>query len=244
MTITRRTLIALMVSSAASPALAQNDLLQQGLKILGGAANSQTGSGLSNIEIGSGLREALRIGTGNVVDFLGRADGFNLDPVAHIPLPNSLRQVRDGLRLIGQSGLLDNLELKMNRAAETATPRAKAIFWQAIDRMTIGDAQQILAGPDDSATRYFRRTMSPPLANEMRPIVNDAMAETGAVQAFNRTVGAVQSIPFAPDIRTNLTDYVVDAGMNGIFHYVAVEERNIRRNPAARTTDLLRRVFG
>ena len=244
MTISRRALLTLIAAGTAGPALAQNDLLQQGLKILGGGARSGTGSGLSDIEIGSGLREALRIGTGNVVGFLGRHDGFNLDPVAHIPLPRSVRQVRDGLRLIGQSGLLDDLELKMNRAAETATPRAKAIFWQAIDQMTSGDAQQILTGPDDSATQYFRRTMSPPLAHEMRPIVNDAMAETGAVQAYDRTVGAVQSIPFAPNIRTNLTDYVVDAGMNGIFHYVAVEERNIRRNPAARTTDLLRRVFG
>jgi hypothetical protein len=114
----------------------------------------------------------------------------------------------------------------------------------AIAAMTIQDAAKILNGPDDSATQYFRKSMGPGLAKEMEPIVDSTLAEAGAVQAYDSMMGQYKAIPFMPDAKADLTDYVVDKGLDGIFHYVAKEEAAIRNNPAARTTDLLKKVFG
>jgi len=110
--------------------------------------------------------------------------------------------------------------------------------------MTMDDVRQIYNGPDDAATRYFQEKMSGPLAEEMRPIVNDSLAEVGAVQLYNTALGEYKTLPFVPDVQTDLTGYVVEKGMDGIFHYVAIEEAAIRQNPAARTTELLQKVFG
>ena len=103
--------------------------------------------------------------------------------------------------------------------------------------------QLILEGPDDAATRYFQVKMSGPLAEEMRPIVDSSLAEVGAIQAYEDTMGQYQKIPLVPDVKADLTGHVVDKGLDGIFHYVAKEEAAIRNNPAKRTTDLLKRVF-
>ncbi|MBX2856437.1 MAG: DUF4197 domain-containing protein [Rhodobacteraceae bacterium] len=253
---TRRS-FAIMAAASAAPTVALGQgTLEEGLKSLGGALfggtdsgestssrNNGLGAGLSAGEIGLGLKEALTIASGAVVSQLGRTDGFFGDPVAHIPLPGFLKTARSGLKLLGQSGLLDDLELRMNRAAETATPRAKTLFVDAIEAMTIDDARQILTGPDDAATRYFQRQMTPPLTRDFSPIVTDALAEAGAVRAYDE---ATASVPggLAGAAKTNLTDYVVVKGLDGVFHYFGVQEREIRRNPVKRSTDLLRRVFG
>ena len=221
-----------------------SNLLQQGLGILSSSGASGTGSGLTQNEMGSGLKEALRVGTESVVAQLGQTDGFYGDKAIHIPLPGQLATVQKALRAAGYSGLVDDLELRLNRAAEQATPKAKALFVDAIAAMTIQDAQKILNGPDDSATQYFRKAMGPGLGKEMKPIVDAALAEAGAVQAYDAMMGQYKALPFMPDAKANLTDYVVDKGMDGIFHYVAKEEAAIRNNPAARTTDLLKKVFG
>ncbi len=228
----------LLLSSTAS---AQNSLLQQGLGLLS-SSGSQTGS-LSQGEMGEGLKEALRVGTEAVVAQLGRTDGFNTDKAIHIPLPGQLSTVQKALKAAGYSGLVDDLELKLNRAAEQATPKAKALFVDAISAMTIEDASKILSGPDDAATQYFRKAMGPGLAKEMAPIVDATLAEAGAVQAYDSMMGQYKTLPFMPDAKANLTQYVVDKGLDGIFHYVAKEEAAIRTNPAARTTDLLKKVF-
>ncbi len=220
---------------------AQNNLLQQGLGLLS-SGGSQTGS-LSQGEMGDGLKEALRVGTEKVVANLGQTDGFYTDKAIHIPLPGQLATVQKALKAAGYSGLVDDLELKLNRAAEQATPKAKALFVDAISAMTIEDAQKILSGPNDAATQYFRKAMGPGLATEMQPIVDATLAEAGAVQAYDNMMGQYKALPFMPDAKANLTDYVVEKGMDGIFHYVAKEEAAIRTNPAARTTDLLKKVF-
>jgi hypothetical protein len=220
---------------------AQNNLLQQGLGLLS-SGGSTTGS-LTQGEMGDGLKEALRVGTEAVVARLGKTDGFNTDTAIHIPLPGQLATVQKALKAAGYSGLVDDLELRLNRAAEQATPKAKALFVDAISAMTIKDAQQILNGPDDAATQYFRKAMGPGLAKEMAPIVDATLAEAGAVQAYDSMMGQYKALPFMPDAKANLTDYVVEKGMDGIFHYVAKEEAAIRTNPAARTTDLLKKVF-
>jgi hypothetical protein len=192
----------------------------------------------------SGLKEALRVGSENVVNQLGSQDGFNLDPQIHIPLPQSLKTVQKTLGAVGMGGMLDDLELRLNRAAEAATPQAKELFLGAISDMTFADAKAIFEGPNDSATKYFQQKLTPALTERMHPIVNDSMASAGAVQAYDNVMGQYKSMPFVPDVKTNLTDYVTEKGLDGIFHYLAQEEAAIRTNPVKRTTDLLQRVFG
>ncbi len=198
---------------------------------------------LSNPEIRDGLKEALRVGSENVVKQLGATDGFNADPAIHIPLPDSMQKVQQTLGKLGMSGMLDDLETRLNRSAELATPKARKLFTDAISEMSIDDVQAIYNGPNDAATRYFEQKMSAPLAKEMEPIVNASLAEAGAVQAYDGVMGKYESIPFVPDVKADLSKHVIDLGIAGIFHYLAKEEAAIRENPAKRTTELLQKVF-
>lgn len=226
-------------------AQAQLDLLKRGQEALqsiqGGGSTSEA---LTNQEIGNGLREALRVGVGRVVDQVGTADGYNADPRIHIPLPKSLATVQSTLARIGMSDLMDDLELRLNRAAEQAAPEARAVFWQAIEDMTIDDVRQIYNGPQDAATRFLERTMSSPLVQRMRPIVEDSLSDVGAVQAYDNAIGQYKAIPFVPDAKADLTEHVLERGLKGLFLYLAEEEAAIRQNPAKRTTELLQKVFG
>jgi membrane peptidoglycan carboxypeptidase len=192
----------------------------------------------------AGLKEALRVGTDRVVDNLGQVDGFNADPEVHIPLPKVLSQAQSSLRLIGASALVDDLELRINRAAEQATPVAKDIFWQAITSLTFEDVNAIYRGPDDAATQYLDRTTRGSLTDAMRPIVDDALADAGAVAAYDSIIERAQVAPFLPDLKTDLTNHVLDRAMDGMFAYLAEEEAAIRQDPVKRTTALLKRVFG
>ncbi len=213
--------------------------------LVGGMEKSDSGkSALSVDNIAAGLKDALRVGSETVVAQLGKPDGFNGDPAIHIPLPENFRTVRNALNKIGMSSMLDDLELRLNRAAEVATPKAKELFLQSIKEMTLDDAMGIYKGPDDAATKYFQNKMSQPLAKTMRPIVEDSLSQVGAVQSYDNIMGKYRSLPFVPDFKADLTNHVIDKGMNGIFHYLALEEAAIRQNPAKRTTDLLKRVFG
>jgi hypothetical protein len=235
---------AFLLLAACPPAQAQS-FLDKARKLLESADEMLPGAGgLTEGEIGAGLKEALKVGTERVVSQLGVLDGFNSDPQIHIPLPGALKDVQSMLRKIGYAGLADDLELKLNRAAEAAVPEAKALFWQAIGAMTLEDARGILEGPEDSATRYFKSKMSAPLGERFSPIVDKTLSEVGALKAYDDMMGQYRAIPFVPDVRADLEDYVVDKAMDGLFHYVAVEEAAIRRDPAKRTTELLRKVFG
>jgi hypothetical protein len=201
------------------------------------------GTGLSLQEIDAGLREALRVGSERVVAQVGKTDGFNADAVIRIPLPERLAAARLTLDKVGMGGVFNDLEVRLNRAAELAAPQAKAIFWQAIREMSIQDVNTIFRGQEDAATRYFQTKMTPALAAAMQPVIEQSLNEVGAVRIYNQAVNQVRSLPFAPDIKTDLPGYVVDRGMAGIFHYLAEEEAAIRKNPAKRTTELLQRVF-
>lgn len=226
-----------------------NSWLQKGtdtLKSLGKtpeSAKSVTGTGLSLDEIAAGLKEALQVGSENVVQQLGTTDGFNSDPNIHIPLPESLSMVKKALDKVGYSELTHDLELKLNRAAEASTLKAKKLFMDAINAMTFEDAKTIYEGADDAATQYFKGKMSPDLAVAMKPIVDDTLSEAGAVKAYDNMLGQYKSLPFMPDVKSNLTDHVVEKGMDGIFYYMAQEEKAIRQNPVKRTTQLLQKVF-
>jgi hypothetical protein len=225
-------------------ATAHSSWWEKGVDLLKSPLGTTTQQALSSEEIGAGLKEALLVGSQNVVSQLGRPDGFNLDPAIHIPLPQKLESVKSLLGKVGMSSMLDDLELKLNRAAEVATPKAKELFAQAISEMTFEDVMNIYNGPDDAATRYFQEKMSPPLARAMQPVVDQSLAGVGAVQTYENIMGEYRAIPFVPDVQADLTTYVVDKGMDGIFHYIAAEEAAIRQNPAKRTTELLQRVFG
>jgi hypothetical protein len=220
---------------------------------LGGALDSITGSkgggssslnSLTDSDIAAGLKDALRVSSERVVQQLARENGFNTDPKIHIPLPASLKKVDSMLNGIGMGYLMDDLELKLNRAAEQATPKAKKLFVDAIKQMSFADVRRIYEGPDDAATQYFKGRMSNPLARAMRPIIEKTLMQVGAVQAYDKVMGRYQSLPFVPDVKSNLTTHVVDGGLSGIFHYIAVEEAAIRKDPVKRTTDILKKVFG
>ncbi len=214
-------------------------------QVLNQIGNGQHGrNALTLQEIDAGLREALRVGTERVVLQVGKTDGFNADPAIRIPLPEKLAAARSTLNKVGMAGLFNDLEVRLNRAAEAAAPRAGELFRQAIREMTIQDVQAIFKGPEDAATRYFERKMTPGLAAAMRPMVDQSLNEVGAIRVYNQAVNQVRAIPYAPEIRTDLTGYVVEQGMAGIFHYLAKEEAAIRKDPVKRTTELLRRVFG
>ena len=198
---------------------------------------------LSRDDIGDGLKEALRVGTENVVGNLGAVDGFNLDPKIRIPLPRNLNQVKEVLGKVGMDSMLVDLETRLNRAAEIATPKAQKLFLTAINDMTLDDVMAIYNGPEDSATRYFRSRMSGPLALEMKPIIDDSLADVGAVKSYDEIMASYNAVPFVPRVDSDLGDCVVKKGMKGIFFYLGKEEAAIRQDPAARTTDLLKRVF-
>jgi hypothetical protein len=223
---------------------AQGNWLEQGAKMLGTLQSDSGKTNLSNEEIGKAFKEALNIGTEKVVSRLGSLDGFNADPSIHIPLPSQLDTAKKMLSQVGMSNLLDDLELKLNRAAESATPKAKELFRQAIKDMTFDDVMKIYNGPKDSATKYFQGKMTPALTKEMQPIVQQSLSEVGAVQSYDNVMAKYRNIPFAPDVKADLTNYTVQKGLDGIFHYVAREEAAIRENPARQTTELLKKVFG
>jgi hypothetical protein len=232
------------VAAFTPPAGAQS-FLDKGkdlLKGLGGSSSTSAGA-LGGTDIAAGLKEALRVGSERVVGTLGAADGFNKSPDVHIPLPDTLRKVQSALPKIGMSSLADDVELRLNRAAEAAVPKAKSLFVDAISTMTVDDAKGILNGPKDAATQYFRSKMSAPLAADMKPIVDTQLSEVGAIAAYDKMMGQYKSLPFVPDVKANLTDHVLTKAIDGVFLYLGREEAAIRENPAKRTTELLRKVF-
>jgi hypothetical protein len=195
-------------------------------------------------EINKAFKEALRIGSENVVSKLGATDGFNADPAIHIPLPKKLKSVKKLLSKIGVRKEVKDLELKLNRAAEAATPKAKKLFLRSITEMTFDDVKNIYNGPDDSATQYFKKKMSPSLKNDMHSIVEASLSKVGAIKSYDKVMGKYKKLPFVPDVKADLTKHVIQKGINGIFYYLAKEEAAIRKDPVKQTTDLLKKVFG
>lgn len=233
-----------MVAVGCTTAQADGSWMDKGKELLNNSSEGSANGVLSVGDISAGLKEALKVGTEKVVGQLGKPDGFNTDSAIHIPLPEKMLSAKKWLDKAGAGDRLDELELQLNRAAEAATPKAKELFITAISEMSIDDAKKIYSGPANSATEYFKAKMTAPLQEEMRPVVSESLAEVGAVKNYDKILGKYKSIPFAPDIKGSLTDHAVAKGMDGIFYYLAQEEAEIRANPAARTTDLLKKVFG
>jgi hypothetical protein len=198
---------------------------------------------LSSRTIAAGLREALKVGSDRAVQSLGRPDGFLRSPF-HIPLPESLRQAQGVAQRFGLSAVFDEMEVKLNRAAEVAAPKAGALFLSAIRQLTFEDVLAIYSGGDDAATAYLKRTTSAQLRTEMHPIVDASLAQVGAVTTFKELAGQYNRLPLVAPIDADLTGHVLSYASNALFARLASEEAAIRKNPAKRTTQLLRQVFG
>jgi hypothetical protein len=230
----------LFLLSAASPASAQLDKF---LKGLGGGLPS-VGGGLSDVKIGSGLQEALKVGTENAVVQTGSMDGFLKNQAIKILMPKPLQRIEQPLRLVGYGPQIDEFVVGMNRAAEKAVPFAKEIFWDAIGQMTFDDARNILNGNDTAATDYFKAKTSKKLYSAFRPSVEQVMDQVGVNRQYNDLIGSYKRVPFAQSVTFDVNQYVTEKAMDGIFFVVAQEERKVRTNPAARVNDLLKEVFG
>jgi hypothetical protein len=205
---------------------------------------SRPGVGTSpDSKVGAALKQALQIGTENAVKLTGKTDGYFSNQAIKILMPEKLRTVEKGLRAAGYGSEVDNLVLSMNRAAERAAPEAKTIFWDAIGKMSIDDAQRILNGTPTAATDYFKDKTSASLTLAFRPIVDRAMNEVGTVKQYNALLGQAKAIPFLKTENYDIDRYVVGKALDGLFHVVGDEERKIRSDPAARVTSLLKEVF-
>jgi len=209
-----------------------------------GAVLVGSDTSLTSDEIALGLKEALSKGSQIVVDQVGQPGGYEEDSDIHIPLPDQLIRARKIAGAVGLDDFFADLETRMNRAAEVAAPKARSIFLGAIQEMTLSDANGILRGPDDAATRFFERTTSAQLRTAMRPLIDQSLAQVGAINSLNQMLTAYRKIPLAPRLDADLTTHVLNGGLEGMFFYIAQEEKAIRDNPLKRSSELLRRVFG
>ncbi len=201
-------------------------------------------SGLDNSTIVSGLKEALTVGTGNAVASTSKVDGYFGNQMIKILMPEKIQKVADMLGKVGYQKQVDEFILSMNRAAEKAAPQAKSYFIGAIKEMTFEDAQKILHGSDTAATEYFKSKTSDKLYNAFKPVISQSMDQVGTTHAYKEMMGKYTAIPFMKAESLDLDQYVTNKALDGLFYMVGQEEKAIRTNPAARTTDLLKKVFG
>ncbi|MFQ3576210.1 MAG: DUF4197 domain-containing protein [Cytophagales bacterium] len=235
----KKHLIALTIISVSVPAFCQwniNDIRKK--------VETVTVKPLTEGEIANGLKEALRIGSQNASRQLNAVDGFNRNSLVRIPFPPDAKMVADRLRQLGMGRKVDEFELIMNRAAEQAAKEAGQIFVNSISQMTISDARNILNGPDNAATQFLQRTSTSQLTNAFRPHIERALANTLATKYWTELTTYYNRLPGVRPVNTNLVNYTNERAISGMFVVVAAEELKIRKDPDARVTDILRRVFG
>ncbi|NNL16173.1 MAG: DUF4197 domain-containing protein [Flavobacteriaceae bacterium] len=201
------------------------------------------GGEISNTEIASGLREALDFGIDKQVTKLTLEDGFYKNELVKILLPDELQKVDKALRDIGLSNLADEGLKILNRAAEDAVKEATPIFVKAVKEITFTDAKNILLGNDDAATKYLSAKTQTALYDKFNPVIESSFSKVGADQIWQNLINKYNSIPFTDDVNPDLTDYVTNEALKGVFMMIAVEEKDIRSKFSSRTTDLLKRVF-
>jgi hypothetical protein len=205
--------------------------------------NSSSSGGLSTAEIVSGLKEALSLGAEKSSDKLSATDGFFKDAAVKILLPKEVQDIESKMRMLGMGKLVDNAILSMNRAAEDASKAAAPIFLSAIKKMTVTDALNILRGTDTAATGYLRKTTSAELTSSFMPVIEESLKKVDATKYWKDVFTTYNRFSSKP-VDTDINSYVTSKALDGIFHYVAQEEINIRKNPAGRVTDILKKVFG
>jgi len=201
-------------------------------------------SELSDSKIASGLKEALRVGAEKAVKLTARTDGYFGNPEIKILMPKSLRPLETGLRAIGYGPKIDGFVLSMNRAAEAAAPSARKIFGDAILAMSFEDARKILSGGDTAATDYFKSKTTGQLTEAFQPVVRKTMEANGVTRQYNALTEQYKPLPFTKNADLDIDKYVVSKALDGLFYTLGQQEREIRKNPVARTTSLLKEVFG
>ncbi|MBC2845575.1 DUF4197 domain-containing protein [Winogradskyella flava] len=198
---------------------------------------------LSNADIASGLRQALDLGIDEQVTKLTQKDGFYKNELVKILLPEELRKVDNALRKIGLSSLADDGIKALNRAAEDAVKEATPIFVNAVKDITFNDAKNILLGEDDAATNYLTSKTKTELYNKFKPVINNSFSKVGADQIWTSLITKYNNIPLTNNVNPDLTDYVTNEALEGVYTMIAVEEKEIRNKISSRTTDLLKKVF-
>lgn len=206
-------------------------------------AGNMPSGGLSQMQIANGLKEALDNGIHKQVSKLTETDGFYRNELVKILLPAELQKVESGLRSIGLDNLADEGIRALNRAAEDAVGCATPIFVSAVKEMTFADAKSILLGDDRAATAYLEDKTNKKLYDEFNPVIKSSFDRVGADQIWTNLINRYNSIPFVEKVNPDLTDYVTNQALHGVYTMIAEEEKEIRNNVAARTSNLLRQVF-
>jgi len=220
-------------------------LLTGGLSLGGLALSGEAWAKLSDKDAQAGLRQMLNQGTETAVSQLSQTNGYWGDSTIRIPLPATLAKAQKVLKPLGQSGVLDDLHLRMNRAAESAAPVAKNLFLSAIQTLTIQDAVGIVKGGNTAGTLYLQKKTTPGLTAAFTPPMRNAMQASGAVEYFDRAIRRNNLTSyFKTDAKTYLGDYATGLALQGLFIYVGREETAIRRDPARRTAQILKTLFG
>lgn len=217
---------------------AEAQLLKKAKGILGGGKN-----GFTTEEAASALKEALVQGTSKGVNVISQVDGYLKNPEIKIPFPPEAKNVENKLRAIGLSKQVDEAVESLNRAAEKAAVEAKDIFVAAIKGLTIKDAVNIVTGEQDAATQYLKNGTTNSLQAKFNPIIENSLNEVNATKYWEDLIKAYNKIPLVKKVNPDLTAYVTEKAIDGLFVMIAKEELNIRKNPAARTTELLKKVF-
>ncbi len=229
----KKVIIALMVIFTINSCAELQDVINQ----------MPQGGGISQLEIASGLREALDFGIDKQVSKLTLKDGFYKNELVKILLPEELQKVDKALRDIGLSSLADDGIKALNRAAEDAVKEATPIFINAVKDITFADAKNILLGNDDAATRYLTGKTQTALYDKFNPVIKNSFGKVGADQIWEGLINKYNTIPFTNDVNPDLTDYVTNEALKGVYTMIAVEEKEIRTKISSRTTDLLKKVF-
>lgn len=239
-------LITLFLFSVIANGQNLKNLINQGTTQVKNIVNQNPKSAqLSNTDIVSGLKEALTLGAQNSASKLSAIDGFFKNAALKILLPPEAQKITEVVSKIpGGNKLIDDAILSMNRAAEDATKSAAPIFIDAIKNMSINDAIGILKGTDTAATHYLKSNTINPLTIAFKPIIEQSLAKVNATQYWNSLMSAYNKIPFNKKINPNLSAYVTEKAISGVFTQIAIEEQNIRKNPAAQVTNTLKKVFG
>jgi len=219
--------------------MSKTQILNEAIKLVEPAKQ-----GFSENDAVNGIKEALVKGTGTSVNLVSKINGYFGNPEIKIPFPENAKIIESKLRAIGLGSQADEVILSINRAAEDAAKEAEPIFVSAIRNMSITDAIQLVSGKNDACTQYLARTTTPELKSKFSPVVKASLDRVNATRLWADVVKTYNQIPFVTRQNPNLTEYVTDKAINGLFTMIAKEELKIRQNPEARTTDILKKVFG
>jgi hypothetical protein len=214
-------------------------LLKNAQKLISSGSN-----GLTEKDAADGIKEALVNGTGESVKLVSIVDGYWGNPEIKIPFPSEAKEMESKLRSIGMGKKVDEFNVSMNRAAEKAANEAKTIFIAAIKGMTVKDAVNIVKGQNNAATMYLKNTTSPELKDKFQPIIKTSLDNVNATKYWSDLVTTYNKIPLVKKMNPDLTAYVTGKAIDGLFIMIAKEELKIRKDPMARTSELLKKVFG